>query len=515
MRMPDLSGPSGLPLRVFDMTSSGEGSGSLSMEEAFSRRQEAAMSRLAENFQGLRTDEGILDIQSDAGQSAYSDFLRELDVATTALRTEQASRAYRLAFTVNYRALFSDEGRHYRVDVLDACLENSAMIWVNGDKFDFSQELLHRGEVLQEHWLSLGSLLCRWAPWPVALPAEVVKARSILTALDQAWADFEASYIGELIAIEAKARQLLTETIKHEQRLTELERLNCKKDVRLQDDDDYRQAQRLLIAGLNRMNASANIRRKGRDDLGELILVAASARLAEGCGDGACVLAGNVTRSFRSMRGYLRDVAPCLERVDPHLSNNPELVSRLVDWEESWEIGGRYLQDPALLEAFSDLVAKLQVCQELAPAFQAMCEDCDVELFLVLPRLTWLWFLAEPAPRAPLLKALLPHRFCVKGEDACFDTELQGLLGRFRAVALLAGGTDAAWRRFVQRAVAGAGAAAEDRIGEALQEVAMDVERWSMELQRHCPDVWNQCAAVLLQCLTEAQSTKAIDQSSP
>ena len=37
---------------------------------------------------------------------------------------------YRSGFTINYRALFPDESRNYRVDILEASVEQNAVIWV-------------------------------------------------------------------------------------------------------------------------------------------------------------------------------------------------------------------------------------------------------------------------------------------------------------------------------------------------------------------------------------------------
>eukprot|EP00435_Cladocopium_sp_Y103_P003446 s4768_g1.t1 len=63
----------------------------------------------------------------------------------------------------------------------------------------------------------------------------------------------------------------------------------------------------------------------------------------------ARTLCGDVVESFVAMRLYLREIGKCLERVDPHLCNNAGLVTRLVDWEESWEVGARYVQNELLL----------------------------------------------------------------------------------------------------------------------------------------------------------------------
>merc|ERR1719291_1383086 len=151
--------------------------------------------------------------------------------------------------------------------------------------------------------------------------------------------------------------------------------------------------------------------------------------------EAAQVLASDVVSAYDAMRNYLCEVGTCIERVDPHLCNNVGLVARLVDWEESWEVGARYVRDAAMLDAVCDLVVEVKAAQVLAPALATMCEDCDVELFLVLPRVILLCFLADPAnKRTELVKSLLPHRFRTESEGAFpgkLDPELNELFGQF------------------------------------------------------------------------------------
>jgi len=69
-----------------------------------------------------------------------------------------------------------------------------------------------------------------------------------------------------------------------------------------------------------------------------------------------------------------------------------------------------------------------------------------------------------------------------------------------------------AWSILIKRAIAGAGSEEEvceclvpglhDAAQRALEDLMRGLERWSLELQRHCPEDWNQCSAVLVQCLT-------------
>merc|ERR1719313_1947159 len=89
-------------------------------------------------------------------------FLEVLDACAQTLSLEAATRAYRVEFTINYRALFPDESRSYRVDVLEASAEQYAVIWVNGDKFEFTAEAIRRAEALQRAWADARTLLERW-----------------------------------------------------------------------------------------------------------------------------------------------------------------------------------------------------------------------------------------------------------------------------------------------------------------------------------------------------------------
>jgi hypothetical protein len=347
--------------------------------------------------------------------------------------------------------------------------------------------------------------------------------------LDEAWASFECNYIHELMGVEERARGMVTAAVDSEQRLRELEDavMGSRFVVlgRMQQDGNYADEQGNFVDRVSKLNSVANVRRKGRDDLKADILVAALSALqpqastARGSSSGAAaVLATDVVESYECLRQYLRKVGGCLERVDPHLSNNPEMVERLVDWEESWEVASRYVQKPALLGAICDIVDELRLLQRLAPEFKGMCDDCDVELFLVLPRIVWLWFLGRPDTRAELLRSLLPQRFGGEnGAGGAWDAEISALVEKFDQVNKLltessrtCDATSHAQKLLVRRVVKGSSSAADfDGIaGEsvaaaqaATEGLMRDMEKYSMELQRHCPDDWNQTSAILLQCL--------------
>mmetsp|Transcript_72208 Transcript_72208/g.194571 ORF Transcript_72208/g.194571 Transcript_72208/m.194571 type:complete len:275 (-) Transcript_72208:241-1065(-) len=241
----------------------------------------------------------------------------------------------------------------------------------------------------------------------------------------------------------------------------------------------------------------------------------------------AHTLAHDIVASFDAFCEYLHEVGQCIERVDPHLCNNTGLVARLADWEESWEVGTRYVQQTSMLEAVCRLVAQVKALEALTPVLTQMCEDCDVELFLVLPRIVLLCFLSDPKHGlAQLVKGLLPHHF-VQGEGCQetgagpltkMDPEFEGLVCQFRNVmqvlavspslkASRVAPEEAAWEVIMRRAIFGSSEAGDLYNGcpaptkKAIEDMMREVEGWSLDLQRHCPEDWNQFSAVFVQCL--------------
>jgi hypothetical protein len=208
------------------------------------------------------------------------------------------------------------------------------------------------------------------------------------------------------------------------------------------------------------------------------------------------------------------------------LCNNTGLVSRLVDWEESWEVGQRYILNETFLSALCDLVAFIQHAQAFEPTLAGMCEDCDVELFLVLPRLLILRFLIAPAKQTELLKSLLPLRFLHGSSQPCpalahltksFERARQ-LQDTVTTTCLADSETSAIdtnamacknLEAFMRAAVGGFESSATARnmpvhaeADAAVEDFMRELEQWSIEVQRHCAEDWNQCAAVLVRCLS-------------
>jgi len=171
------------------------------------------------------------------------------------------------------------------------------------------------------------------------------------------------------------------------------------------------------------------------------------------------------------------------------------------------------LGQPTILDALCEVVVDCQKVERMAPKFGSMREDCDAELFMVLPRLVLLCYLADPAGcRVELVRHLLPHRFVASPTaQGAPCSEIKGFIRQYSQTAkmLMAAGlsSTASQEVLMKRALSGELAGATERgvfsvqVYRSIDVLMHALERWSLELQRHCPEDWNQFSAVLLRCL--------------
>jgi hypothetical protein len=488
---------------------------------------------------------GEVCTDSEDSAEACAAFLLQIDRCASTLRVKAASRAYRTNFTVHYRAAVPDGGRHYRVEVLAASLAQHGAIWVNGAKFDFSSEVLHCGGALKRQLAQLCAYLADMAnsdpPSPTSssgakCPQAAKRAELVaqLVSFDNAWTSFEEAYIGQLMEIEKSARGLLVEAIDQERCLRILEETSGNGGCNELFSEQYAEQQRRLFTCLSCLNSVANINRKGREDLGPEVFNAATKAMQRG--DTApdspiAVIITEVAETFQGIRDYLRQVEPLLDQVAPRLSENSGLAARLAQLEEGWELGSTYLLNEPMRNAMNCLVMELKAILSRNADLTRLCESCDVEWLLVLPKLVWLCYLEYPERHAEVVKSLLPHRFpqdCSSSHDVqkYGDAELQALGMRFRRVYVsLAKMTTMtrrgnAWDILVRWSSFGPEGVGMLRITDSSEaredlcrvaEFAKELDGWSMELQRHCPQDWNQCGSLLMRCLTGQRSLATSD----
>lgn len=356
-----------------------------------------------------------------------------------------------------------------------------------------------------------------------------------MEAFDVAWTRFEEAYIGQLMEIEKSARGLLVEAIAEERCLSNLEQ-ECRRgqDERSCPTEECDKQKLRLFACLSCLNSVANVNRKGREDLGPEVFEASSAALRRGeaaSGSPTGVIITEVADSYEAMRNYLRQVEPFLDQVAPRLSENVGLAARLAQLEEGWELGLTYLLHEPMHVSMNSLVKELKTIVRIVPQLRELCDSCDVEWLLVLPKLVWLCFLEHPDRHLEVLKSLLPHRFpegsALGGDVRYRDAELQRLRVRFHQVHMvLAFQTEktgiSVWEILLRLVAFGPKGVeflglqtADFEAGGALCEAAAfakELEIWSMELQRHCPQDWNQCSSLLVRCLNGCQGEQQASQ---
>lgn len=305
-----------------------------------------------------------------------------------------------------------------------------------------------------------------------------------------------------------------------------------------------RQTLKALTVQVARLNACANQAGRGREDLGMEVLEAAANVLLKPelvqieelpdqkqiritAAAARRTLASKVLKTFAALRNHLAELATALDHVDPQLSNNSMLASRLRDWEEAWEMGSRHLMDPSLLAALCGVAAVVVAAKRFSPRLREACDDQDSELFLILPRLVWLCALADPHRYAALPASLLPHHFPSKStiqlpflQKNSLPAGPEDLQLRFRnACSELSGSRlqsttccGPLWELLVTRAVSGAASPVSSE-ATGLEELMRHLEGRSMELQRHVPEDWNQCCSVLLECVAAASDAQSLERS--
>ena len=77
-------------------------------------------------------------------------------------------------------------------------------MWVNGEKYVFSEHVLEKGNLLYTALMNLTEYLPN-----VTSLEHIEKFKSMITRFDQNWARYESAYISELMVIEHDARRFI------------------------------------------------------------------------------------------------------------------------------------------------------------------------------------------------------------------------------------------------------------------------------------------------------------------
>jgi len=96
------------------------------------------------------------------------------------------------------------ESMIYLVDILDSAQEASPFMWVNGEKYMFSDHIITKGVELYQNFQEMSQTI----PDVRSLP-ELYSLKSLMEAFDAQWCKYELAYVGELMVIERDARRFI------------------------------------------------------------------------------------------------------------------------------------------------------------------------------------------------------------------------------------------------------------------------------------------------------------------
>lgn len=107
----------------------------------------------------LTKTESKFDVDSEEGSDICKKFLEQIEKLIKSFKVPTSSREYRKSFSKAYRYLYQDESLCYLTEILDSAQEGIPCLWVNGEKFSFSSEVLEYGSQLYNTFYSTLELL--------------------------------------------------------------------------------------------------------------------------------------------------------------------------------------------------------------------------------------------------------------------------------------------------------------------------------------------------------------------
>lgn len=154
----------------------------------------------------------MLDLDSAEGKTACQKYLDSLASLLRDLGGSIDKRLHRMGFTATYKKMVSQ--RHYLADVLDSAQEAMPFMWVNGEKYVFSEHVISKGIELYQLFQEVTQFLPE-----VSELTELARLKSVIEKFDTQWSRYEEAYIGELMVIERDARRYLFELAESVQKM--------------------------------------------------------------------------------------------------------------------------------------------------------------------------------------------------------------------------------------------------------------------------------------------------------
>ena len=347
------------------------------------------------------------DIESENGQKACSNFLKAVQRLCIAMSIKRADRSYIERFSKAYKILYKNDNTVFLPEIFDSAQEGYSYLWVNGEKYVFSEDVLQSGKALKEAFCNFKQdmeLFDTQFKYKIESNSQFREVKQNLNEyledFDKIWTTYEKNYILELMVIEADSRRYVQDAIDAEKELSLLENNTLDKSRlnQIERKQKIRDAKVKLVAWISKINSVANTNGKGRDDLSYEIFEAAVSRKKEITKMGiACSspeaktpfdrLFENIEVTLTNLRILLSKYAENIEVVDPQLKNNSELVEGITDFENVWSKGKLYLMEDTRFRWFIVLSQHIDYLINNYQDFKNQVEWRDYEMFMVIPSL--------------------------------------------------------------------------------------------------------------------------------
>jgi hypothetical protein len=188
----------------------------------------------------------------------------------------RTDRGYIERFSKAYKILYKEDNTVYLPEIFDSAQEGYSYLWVNGEKYVFSEDVLSSGKELRDAFYNLNEDLLAFDDFfrnkitSNELFREIKQdLNSFLENFDRLWARYEKNYILELMVIESDSRRFIQDAINAENDLAliESEKLDRSRSPNKNRKAKIKQAKSELIIAICKINSVANTNGKGRDDL--------------------------------------------------------------------------------------------------------------------------------------------------------------------------------------------------------------------------------------------------------
>ena len=212
----------------------------------------------------------------------------------------------------------------YLPEILDSAQESSDHLWVNGEKYVFSEHVVESGNDLAIKFGLVKQFVDEFYTTHFgqgeieedslsAFEFDLEQLKDLLKQFDELWCIYEQKYVYELMVIEGDARRFITEAIQREMQLNETNPL----------DERYNTHREGILQSICEVNRIANTEGQGREDF-ELALMKRAETLIKSNNQeqnqyskSVLNLSKKVKKTFNAFRVLIQRYSKNIELVDP------------------------------------------------------------------------------------------------------------------------------------------------------------------------------------------------------